>query len=159
MSNVIVQQEFHFLDETLALRHQLLDMLTDEDLAYTLPHNKSLGALCREIAEIEVAYVESFKTFKMDWGYKAHNAAELEKSVDALRRTFAEQEKAFKDAIAALSDEIIENTVADRGGFKPPLRMQFHIYREGLLIFYAKVSIYLRALQKELPEQWRSWIG
>jgi uncharacterized damage-inducible protein DinB len=160
MSNTFVQQESELLDLTLALRHQLLDILSDADLAYKLPNNAmTLGALCREMAEVEYMYIESFKTFKMDWGYKAPNGAELESKLEVLRKTFAEQEQAFKAALTALSDETINTQTVDRGGFQPTIRAQFHVFREALLIFYAKVSIYLRALGKEFPEQWKYWIG
>jgi uncharacterized damage-inducible protein DinB len=160
MSNTFIQQETELLDLTLALRHQLLDILSNADLAYKLPNNAlKLGALCREMAEFEHIYIESFKTFKMDWSYKAPNAAALESKVEVLRQIFAEQEQAFKAALSALSDETINTQTVDRGGFEPTIRAQFHVYREALLIFYAKVSIYLRALGKEFPEQWRYWIG
>ena len=42
--------------------------------------NPSLGALCREISEIEHAYVESFKTFRLDLGY-CNADPRLERSV------------------------------------------------------------------------------
>ena len=119
----------------------------------------TLGALCREMAEVEYMYIESFKTFKKDWRYKAPNVAAFEIKLDVLRQTFAEQEQAFKAALAALSDETINTQTVDRGGFEPTIRAQFHVYREALLIFYAKVSIYLRALGKEFPEQWKYWIS
>lgn len=159
-SNSLVQNDFGLLDMTLALRHQLLDILSDADLVYKLPNNAmTLGALCREMAEVEHMYIESFKTFKQDWSYKAPNTAELETKLDVLRKTFAQQEQAFKMALSALSDAVIDAQTIDRGGFQPTVRMQFHVYREALLIFYAKASIYLRALNKEFPEQWKSWIG
>jgi hypothetical protein len=37
--------------------------------------------------------------------------------------------------------------------------IQLHIYREALLSFYGKASVYLKALGKTLPEQWQSWIA
>ena len=37
--------------------------------------------------------------------------------------------------------------------------VQFHIYREALLIFYAKVHVYLKALGKQVEGPWRWWIG
>jgi hypothetical protein len=158
MSNVLVEQD-DVLSETLKLRHSMLDMLTDADLAHRFPNNKSLGELCRELAEHEHIYIESFKTFTMNWGYSAPNAAELESKVDILRRIYSEQEKDFRETVTALSNETIHNQTVDRGGFQPTVEVQFHIYREALLIFYAKASIYLRALQKDLPDQWKYWIG
>jgi hypothetical protein len=33
------------------------------------------------------------------------------------------------------------------------------IYQEALLIFYGKVSVYLKMLEKTPSEQWRHWIA
>jgi len=50
-----------------ALRSQLMAMLSDEDLGFR-PGGKNLplGVLCREIGEIEVSYIQSFKNFGQD---------------------------------------------------------------------------------------------
>jgi hypothetical protein len=37
--------------------------------------------------------------------------------------------------------------------------MQFYCYREALLIFYAKVHVYLKAMGKSVPGEWQWWIG
>jgi hypothetical protein len=51
------------LDEYQALRNQMLDVLTDDDLTTAFGGaTPTLGALCREIGEVEHAYVESFRT-------------------------------------------------------------------------------------------------
>jgi hypothetical protein len=42
--------------------------------------------------------------------------------------------------------------------FSPLAKTQLDVYQEALLIFYGKVSVYLRALQKPFPPQWRTWI-
>lgn len=48
----------------------------------------------------------------------------------------------------------------DRGdGFTPPVTVQVHIYREALLIFYAKAHVYLKALGKQVAGAWPWWIG
>lgn len=39
------------------------------------------------------------------------------------------------------------------------LFVQFQIYREALLIFFAHANVYLRALQKPMNEAWRVGIG
>jgi len=50
--------------------------------------------------------------------------------------------------------------VIDRGGdFKLPPRIQLEVYKEALLIFYGKTDVYLKAMGKALPTQWREWIG
>jgi hypothetical protein len=58
------------------------------------------------------------------------------------------------------SDEDLHNHQVDRGhGFTPSLYDQCRIYHEANLIFCAKASVYLKALEKQLTGQWRSWIG
>lgn len=41
----------------------------------------------------------------------------------------------------------------------PSLFVQFNIYREAVLVFYAKASVYLKALEKPVDEEWRLGIG
>ena len=54
---------------------------------------------------------------------------------------------------------ILHNRQIDRGdGFNTSPRAQLEIYKEALLIFYAKASIYLKAPSIPLPEQWADWI-
>ena len=48
---------------------------------------------------------------------------------------------------------------ADLPDFSPLLPQELDIYREALLIFYGKASIYLRAMGRELPGDWQAWIG
>ena len=55
------------LDQTLALRHQLLDVLTDDDLAFALPGNPALGELCRQAGQLQHIYIDSFRTLTSNW--------------------------------------------------------------------------------------------
>lgn len=157
--NAIVREHFPILEHCLALRHQLMEILTDEDLAYRLPgNNLSLGELCREMGEVEQSYIDAFKTLKQDWSYR-HDDPAVEGSVAQLSAWLLAQEEAIKAAIQALPDEVLDTQTVDRGGFRPTLRLEYHIYYEALLIFYAKVSVYLKALEKDMPQQWQDWIG
>lgn len=158
--NSIIREQGTMLEQTQALRNQLMEILTDEDLGYT-PGGESLtlGALCREMGEVQHAYVESFKTFRQDFSYR-HEEPGLEGSVERLAAWFQALDGELKAALEALSEEDIQNRLIDRGGgFVLPPHVQFHIYREALLIFYGKASVYLKALGKTLPEQWRAWIA
>jgi hypothetical protein len=47
----------------------------------------------------------------------------------------------------------------DPSYFSPRPLAQLNNYREALLIFYGKSSIYLQALDKDLSTQWRTWIA
>lgn len=43
--------------------------------------------------------------------------------------------------------------------FSPLVKVQLDVYREALLLFYGKVSVYLRAINRPLPGNWRDWVG
>jgi hypothetical protein len=153
-----------FFAEYQGLRDQLMGLLDDEDLALQLGgETVSLGALCREIGETEKTYVESFRTFRQDFSY--HNPdPRLEHSVAALKAWYAELDRDLMAAVAALSEDDIAGRRIIRGDFdeeffSPLPKIQLDIYREALLIFYGKVSVYLRAVGRPLPDQWRDWIG
>jgi hypothetical protein len=154
--NVIENTEFQLLDQTLALRHEMYDLLTDDDLNYALPgDNPTIGELLREWGDYDRRYADSFRTFVMDYTSKA---PDVKMTVSALKRWFDDLEVDLKNALSSLSDEDIEIRVIERG-FPVPVRVQFHIYREGLLIMYGKLSVYFKALGKSLPPQWQQWIG
>jgi hypothetical protein len=139
-----------------------MEVLTDDELSYRVGGaNPSLGALCREIGEIERSYIESFKTFRLDFEYRNADPR-LESSVAALSSWYAELDGELTAALEGLSEDDVANRTIDRTdfpGFLPLPRVQLDIYREALLIFYSKVDVYLRALGKTPPEQWRKWIG
>jgi hypothetical protein len=153
--NVIEANEFRILDQTLALRHELFDVLTDDDLDFALPGNPTIGELLREWGDYDKRYADSFRNFKMSY---TDRAPDVEMNVPALRQWFADLEGELKDALRDMSDEDVELRIIERG-FPVPARVQFHIYREELLIMYGKLSVYLKALGKALSEQWQQWIG
>ena len=158
--NSIVREQCQILELTQALRNQLMEILTDQDLGYSPGgENLTLGALCREMGEVQQAYISSFQTFEQDFTYRAKDP-KLERSVERLRAWFQTLDRELREALEALPEEDIRNRMIDRGeGFIVPPVAQLHIYREALLIFYGKASVYLKALGKTLPEQWHSWIA
>ncbi|MEM6530413.1 MAG: hypothetical protein AAF653_19090 [Chloroflexota bacterium] len=157
--NNFVQQQFPILESTLAMRHTLMDMLTDEDLQFALPGNITLGEVCQQVGECDYIYAQAFKTFQHDWTY-THPDSSVAVSVEKLRAWYTELEADIKNTLAAMTDEQINTQMVDRGhDMHIPLAFDFHVYRESLLIFYAKVSVYLRAMGKPLPQQWQLWIG
>lgn len=153
-----------YFDEYRALRDQLTEILTDDDLDYRVGGtNASLGALCREIGEIERSYIESFKTFTQDFAYR-NDDPRLETSVGALSAWYAELDHDLMAAVEGLTEDEIANRRIVRNDFdiddfSPLPPTQLDIYREALLIFYGKVSVYLRAMGKALPRNWLEWIG
>ncbi|MCL4294199.1 MAG: hypothetical protein KJ077_00645 [Anaerolineae bacterium] len=158
--NSIMSEYFPTFQMYQALRDQLMTLLTDEDLRYRLGGtNPTLGALCREMGEVEVAYIQSFKTFKQDFTYRNMEPG-LEESVTALATWFAELDRELQTVIEGLSEKDITSRTIDRGGdFRPLPFIQLECYKEALLIFYGKVSVYLKAMGKTFPEQWQEWIG
>lgn len=155
--NTLIDEIF---EATRALRDQMLDLMTDEDLAYKLPgNNMTLGELCLEMGRIQQIYTQSFRTFEQDWRHQGTLPDEPD-SVTSLKVWYEQLDADLIEAVSGLSEEDLHNKQIDRGhGFTPTAYVHFHVYREALLIFYAKASIYLKALEKELTPQWRSWIG
>jgi hypothetical protein len=158
--NSLMQDFYPIFEMYQAPRDQLMALLTDDDLAFNIGgENLSLGALCLEIGEIETSYIASFKTFKQDFTYRKEQPG-LESSVAELTTWFRELDRELKSVLEGLAEDDLRNRLVDRGdGFELPLHIQLDVYKEALLIFYGKVSVYLKALGKERPKQWQEWIG
>lgn len=142
------------------LRPQLLEVIDDDDLTFS-PGGvaPTLGELCRELGETQRSYIDSFRTFALDFSYRHPDPSVIE-SVAALRAWYEALDAELAEAIGALSAEDATNRVVDRGGnFRVPLHIQLDIYKEALLIFCGKVWVYLKVMGKAAPEQWREWIG
>lgn len=155
--NSLIEEE---LPGNLDLRDKLLDMLTDQELAYKLPgNNPTLGELCEEMGQIQQVYTQSFKTLRHDWDYR-YVKPETPNSVASLKDWFKKLDAELVEALSGLSEEDIHTKQIDRGhGFTPSPFVQFQIYREAILIFYAKASVYLKALEKPYSEEWKRWVG
>ncbi len=156
--NRYMQEKWPWIEGTHGMRSGLLDSLSDADLVFSPGgQNMTLGALCREMGEIEHSYVQSLKTFKQDFSY--HNMeADLESSVARLKEWFQTLDDELKATVSALSDEDLKKAV-DRGGFATPVELQLDVYLQALLIFLGKATIYLKAMNKPLPEQIQEYIG
>lgn len=157
--NTIVRDYYPTFRLYQRLRDHLMDGLDDPDLGYAPGRNPPLGVLCREIGEVEQAYIDSFRTFTQDFSYRAGDP-ELDTSVAKLKAWYGRLDAELKDAIEGLSDDDLQNRLVDRGhGFTVPPAIQLDIYKEALLIFYGKVSVYLKGMGKERSEQWQEWIA
>lgn len=150
-------EDFDVLHQTQAIRSQMMDILTNADLTFRLPGNPTLGEQCRESGQVEQTYIDSFRTLTQSFDYAAVDAA-LETNVAKLKEWYAALDADLEAALIALKDTDVQTTMIDRGWLNPVGR-QLYIYREALLIFYGKVTCYLRAMGKPLPQQMRSWIG
>ena len=156
--------EATYFAEYQVLRNELMELLTDDDLSYRPGAEAfSLGELCREIGEIEHSYVEAFRTFRQDFDWRNLDPR-MERSVRALTEWYADLDRRLAIALEALTeDEVAKRRVTrhDFGveAFSPLPPQALDIYREALLIFCGKVSVYLRTMGKGLPGHWRAWIG
>src|SRR5262245_43524963 len=122
--NSIMTDYFPTFEMYQAMRNQLMETLKDVDLGY-MPGgaNPPLGVLCREIGEVERAYIDSFKTFVLDFSYR-NTTPGLENSVAQLTAWYAELDADLKATIEGLSQEDIAGRLVDRGGdFKLPLQI------------------------------------
>lgn len=154
-----LERELPLLEQTLSLRIRLLEVLTDADLARALPGNPSLGELCREAGQLDGIYIDSFRTFVVDWDGKVTAPQGAETRVSVLRDWYSRSDADLKAVLGAIPEEEVQGRQVDRGGYSVPVGVQFHIYRESILIFCGKASVYLRALGKSPQGQWRQWIG
>jgi hypothetical protein len=164
--NVLIREhlEATYFAEYQLLRKELTDVLTDEDLAFRPGGSAaSLGELCREIGDIEHSYIEALRTFRQDFRWR-NPAPEVERNVAALTAWYADLDQDLRAAIGTLSDDdvvsrrIVRHDV-DVDDFSPLPPQELDVYREALLIFYGKVSVYLRVIGKGLPGHWQAWIG
>ncbi len=156
--NTILTNQYPLFAHYQALRSQMLDLLTDDDLAFALPGNSTLGELCREIGETEYCYVESFRVFTLSFDFRVDDP-DMTRDLARLSDWYTQLDAELHAAVATLSDEQCEERLIDRGGWKVSPSIQLEIYKEALLIFYGKASVYLKSLDKPRPEQWRVWIG
>lgn len=156
--NRYMTEKWSWIEGTQAMITLLLDNLSDADLAFSPGgENMTLGTLCREMGETEYSYIQSLKTLKQDWSY--HNTeAGLESSVALLKAWFQTLDEEMKATVAAFSDEELQKMI-DRNGFSLPVEVQLDIYLQALLIFFGKATIFLKAMNKPVPEQINAFIG
>ena len=153
-----LQEIRSFIEGTHGMRSELLATLSDADLAFNPGgQNMSLGALCREMGDIEYSYIQSLKTFKQDWSYHNDDVV-LENSLTAIKTWYQLLDDEMKTIVSDLPEEAVTKTI-DRGGFSVPVNTQLDIYLQALLIFFGKATIYLKAMNRPLPESIRDWIG
>ncbi len=156
--NRYMQEKWPWIEGTNGMRLPLLEILSDADLAFNPGgQNVTLGALFREMGEIEHSYNQSLKTFRQDWSYR-NTEAGLERSVSRLKEWFQTLDEEMKATVSALSDEDLMKTV-DRGGYSMPVELQLDVYLQALLIFFGKATVYLKVMNKTLPKQIQEYIG
>lgn len=156
--NRYMQEKWLWIEGLHDMRLQVLDMLSDNDLAFSPGgQNMALGTLCRQMGEIEYSYIQSLKTFQQDWSYR-NTEATLKDSTTRLKEWFQTLDNELEATVSAFSDDDLKKTV-DRGGFAMPVALQLDVYLQALLIFFGKATIYLKAMNKPLPQIIQEYIG
>jgi hypothetical protein len=154
--NKILMQQANLIDLTHNLRTEALNAITDADLNTKLGgQSLSLRELILEQGTIQMAYIECFRSFELRFD---HAAPEGVQSLEEINTWFVELDSGLIAALGALSDDELKRGVP-RGQYTLPLEVVFYTYRESVMIFAAKASVYLRALNHALPGQIKSWIG
>jgi hypothetical protein len=156
--NSQLEEKWPWIDGTHKMRDNFLDILRDSDLAFNPGgQNMTLGALCRELGEIEYAYIQSFKNFTQDFKYR-NTEAGLDSSLARLKACFQQLDSEMNTVLEGISDEDAAKEI-DRSGFKVKIPIQMDIYLQALLIFFGKATVFAKAMNKTVPSQIQEWIG
>ena len=147
------------LQQNPVVRDEFLGVLNDAMLKHSLGGNTlTLGALFKQMGDFEYAYIQSFKTFKQDFSYQNPEGG-LTTSVDKLRAWYKKLDEEFAAALNGLSEADIQNRMIDQGGREVSVERNFQSYREAMMMFCSKVSIYIKAMSISLPDHFKAWIG
>lgn len=157
--NRYFQEKWPWIEGSHLMRTQVLDTLSDADLAFNPGgENMSLGALCREMGEVEHSYNQSLRSLRQDWSYRNTDAG-LEGSVARLKAWFQTLDDEMQTTVAGLSDDDLHKSVDRGNGSSMPVDWQLDTYLQAVLIFFGKATIYYKMMNKSLSEQMREYIG
>ncbi|UQN09769.1 hypothetical protein [Deinococcus sp. QL22] len=157
--NRLTEQRAHLIDLTHTLRDTVFGEITDANLDFSPGGTAlTLRRLLLEQAEIQAAYAESFRTLKLKFDVVA---PEEIRTTAQIQEWFAQLDTEMFEALDALSNEDLSRPHEPRGQMSPryTVEISFHTYRESVLIFAAKASVYLRALGRTLPKLMKSFVG
>lgn len=155
--NRMKNEMWPWIEAAHGMRSEMFDIVNDADLTFDPGgQNMTLGALCRQMGEIEYSYIQSLKTFRQDWSYR-NNEAVLVSSIAHLKAWFQTLDDELQAAITTLSDEDMQKAV-DRGGHEATVEFQIDVYLQAVLIFLGKATIYLKAMNKSLPQSLQDYI-
>ena len=143
-----------------SMRDHLLTVVSDADLAYALPgQNPTLGEQLIEMGHLQGVYTHSFETLVLDWTHQQLPPPEAV-TIAGLQAWFTQQDDAMERAMNRFDDAELRIDRIDRGdGFIASPFVQHQIYREAVYIFYGKLSVYLKALERDAGESWAAWVG
>jgi len=156
--NSYMEMKWPWIDGTHKMRLELLDTLSDADLKFNPGgQNMTLGALLREMGEVQYAYNQSLKTFTQNFDWHTSEAG-IETSVAKLKAWYQALDAEMQTVVSAFSDDDLKKTIDRGGGFAVPVDVQLDIYLQALLIFFGKVSIFIKGMNRPLPASIKDWI-
>ena len=158
MTNRMIEKQYPILKLYQTMRMGMFDVITDEDLAFAPPNCPSLGELCVQVGEWEQSYIDSFRSFKQIFDYRQPDK-EMANSTAKLKSWWEELDKELEETVTALSDEDIETKVVDRGGWEASPRWNLDLFKDCIVIFFSKAWVYLKIMEKPMPENWDNWIS
>ena len=143
-----------------SMRDHLLTVVSNADLAYKLPgRNPTLGEQLVEMGDVQGVYTHSFESFTLDWAHR-QLPPPSPITIASLRAWFESQDGAMQSALSRFTREELQADRIDRGnGFIASPFVQHQIYREAVYIFHGKLSVYLKALERDAGDEWAAWIG
>jgi hypothetical protein len=143
-----------------SMRDHLLTVVSDADLACKLPgSNPTLGNLLVELGDVQGVYTHSFETSTLDWAHRQLPPPDP-MTIGNLRTWFDAQDAAMKAVLDRFTPQELQVERIDRGhGFIASPFVQHQIYREAVYIFYGKLSVYLKALERDAGPDWAAWVG
>ncbi len=148
-----------FLRMATQMRTDMMNDLTDTDLAVRVPGNPTLGEVCRDWGNVERFYLNSFKTGRLNMDRPEDVSTETATSVQKLKAWYQALDNEFEAVLTAIPNSEFATMTVERSGRNLPAGMHYHTYHEAILIFCAKCSVYLRMMGKPLNDQWIDWIG
>jgi hypothetical protein len=157
--NRVMEAKWPWIDGAHLLRAQLLDSLSNEDLVFSPGGtNVPLGALLREVGDVEYSYIQSLKTFKQDWSY--HNTdAGIESDLEELKAWYPTLDQEMKATLEAFSNDDLAKSIDRGNGSSLPVELQLEAYLQAQLIYLGKAGVYFRAMNRELPQLFQQYIG
>jgi hypothetical protein len=157
--NSYMENKWSWVEGSHGMRNGLVGTLTDADLAFSPGgQTMTLGALCREMGDIEHAYLQSLKDFTQDFTYRSTEPG-IETSAAKLVAWYQKMDDDLKATVTAFSDDDFKKIIERSGGFKVPVDMQLDIYLQAILIFFGKITIYLKIMNKPMDKTFQDYIG
>jgi hypothetical protein len=147
-----------FIDACTTLRVELFGVLTDDDLAFSPGGtNLPLGELLVQMGEVEHSYLHGVKTLKQSWGF--HNTEPgLSGSIERLTAWFNDLDAELTAVLGEFGDDDLTRQVVRESGYVMPIEMSLDVYVQAMLIYFGKATIYLKAMNRPLPETIEDWI-